>query len=144
MITVATTAVQGEDVLFEASEDNGVTWLKLVCLIKQDFEATRNVNKTNTQCGPLIGKGTLETGAPVEGAVNVAAPAGYASYAKLQEWMKEFTPVLVRQQSPTLTGSDLKNQTAAYMTDLKLSMPIDNIATFTAQFTGFGEWTITP
>lgn len=140
-LAIATTPLQGEDVLSEISTDNGVTWKAIVCLIKQGVEATRNVNKTNTQCGQLIGKGTLDLNIPVEGAVNVDAPAGYVSYKDLQGMIKDFTSVMYRSKSPA-DGSKYYNGTNAYLTDLKLDVPVDNIATFSGTLTGWGDWAI--
>ena len=144
-LAVAVTPAQGEDILLEVSVDGGTTWLKVFCLIKQGFDAARNVNKTNTQCGQLIGKGTLDFSIPVEGAVNVAVVAGYASYKQMQSWIDSFTALMARQKAPTSTGADFYNGINCYLTDLKLDMPVDNIATFSGTLTGYGTWvTVAP
>jgi hypothetical protein len=145
-IDIATVPVQGEDVLLEVSE-NGVDWYTLVCMIKQGWEATRNVNKTETQCGQLVGKGTLDITVPIEGAVNVVADdivdnAGFASYKKMQSWIKDFTPLQVRQLAPTGDGASFTNRSNAYLTDLKMDLPVDNIALFSGTLTGYGTWDI--
>lgn len=147
MIDVATTPVQGEELLLKVSDNNGVDWYTLVCVIKQGIEQTRNVNKTNTQCGQLIGKGTIDRKIPVEGAVNVIPDdivnnAGFASYKKMQEWFENFTSLLVDQRHPDNDGLSFANKGPAYLTDLKLDAPVDNICTFTATLDGWGAWVI--
>lgn len=147
MVEIQTVPVQGEELLLKVSDDNGANWYTLVCLVKQAFEATRNVNKTNTQCGQLIGKGTLDTSVPVEGAINVIPDdlvngAGFASYKKMQTWMKDFTALLVDQRHPDNDGASFANKINAYLTDLKMDAPVDNICTFSGTLTGFGAWTI--
>lgn len=143
MIDIQTTPVQGEDILLEVSDDNGENWYKIVCLTKQGFEFTRNINRTNTQCGQLIGKGTPEMNIPVEGAVNVVPDevGGFASYKKMQVWAKDFIALKARQVAPTGDGSSFINQINCYLTDIKLDLPVDNIAVFSGSLTGFGAWT---
>lgn len=147
MLNVATVPAQGEDLLLKVSEDNGENWLTLVCLVKQGFEFTRNVNETNTQCGQLIGKGTPSMNIPVEGAVNITEDAtlngaGFASYKKMQTWAKDFTPLIVKHEMPENDNTGFKNQVNAYLVDLKLDAPVDNICTFSATLRGWGTWTI--
>lgn len=125
-------------VLPEVSEDGGTTWLKLVCLAKQGFETTRTVNKTVTQCGTLVGLGPLDNTVPVEGAVNTDPDAGYASYFKMQGWIKNGTALMYRQ----VMDNDLYNGISCYLTDLKLDIPVDDIAKFSGTLTGFGTWDI--
>lgn len=137
-LNIATNAQQGDAVLAEVSADGGTTWLKLVCIIKQAFEATRNVNKTMTQCGQLVGKGVLDLSAPIEGAVNTDAPATYASYAEMQTWCKNFTALMFRQ----VMDNGLYNGINCYLTDLKLDLPVEDIGKFSGTLTGFGDWTI--
>lgn len=146
MIDIATVPVQGEDVILEISEDDFVNVWTLVCLIKQSFNFDRQTNKTNTQCGRLVGKGTYDLSLPFEGAMNVVEDAltnnaGYASYKKLQEWAKDFTALKVRQVSPTGDGQNFKNQMAGYLTKLNADLPVDNIMTFNGTFEGSGAWT---
>lgn len=143
-IDIAMVPVQGEDILLEVSDDNGENYYTLVCLIKQGWETTRNVNKTQTQCGTAIGKGILDNSIPVEGAVNVVEDVvgTYASYKKMQSWINDFTPLLVRQLAPTADGASFTNRTGAYLTDLKLDLPVNDIAKFSGTLMGFGTWTI--
>lgn len=143
---INTVPVQGEELLLKVSDDNGVNWYTLVCLVKQGFKYSRNVNKTNTQCGQLIGKGTPEMSIPVEGAINVIADdivnnAGFASYKKLCEWADNFTALLVKQEHPENDGASFKNQMNAYLTNIDMDAPVDNICTFSGTLEGFGAWT---
>lgn len=134
MLSIASNVQQGEGVLAEVSEDSGTTWLKLVCLIKQGFETTRAVNKTPTQCGVQVGLGPLDNSVPLEGAINTDPAAGYASYSKMQEWIDDGTALMFRQ----VMDNDLYNGISCYLTDLKLDIPVDDIAKFSGTLTGFG------
>ena len=138
MLNIASNVQQGELVLAEISADSGTTWLKLVCLIKQGFESTRQVNKTMTQCGQQVGLGSLDNTVPLEGAVNTNPTSGYASYENMQSWLKNGTALMFRQ----IMDNGLYNGINAYLTDLKLDLPVDDIAKFTGTLTGFGEWVI--
>lgn len=147
MLDIQTVPIQGDDLILEVSDDNGDNWYKIVCLIKQGFEFTRNPPKTNTQCGQLIGKGVPEMSIPIEGALNVVDDvlvdnAGYASYKKMQGWAKDFPALKARQLYPAGAGGDLTNRINCYLTDLKMDAPVDNIITFTGTLMGFGTWEI--
>lgn len=145
MIDKATIVAQGEDLLLKVSDDNGANYFTLVCLVKQGMEKTRNINKTNTQCGQQIGKGTIDRGIPVEGVIDtsiVDEAGGYASYKKMNEWFENFTPLIVDQRHPVNDGANFANKGPAYLTDLKLDAPVDNLVTWSATLTGFGAWVI--
>jgi predicted secreted protein len=146
-IEITTNPLQGEDLLLKVSPDNGETWYTIVCLIKQAIEKTRNVNKTQTQCGQLIGKGVPDVTLPIEGAVNAPVPAvaddeGFASYYLLNKWFHDFTPLMFTQKLPETPANSAAigvfNEGKCYITDLKMDAPVDNIITFSATLMVYG------
>jgi predicted secreted protein len=123
------------DLLVSISTDNGTTYKTLVCLTKSANALTRAVNKTVTQCGVFVSKGgAAEETVTIEGVVNVvvaAENANFLSYKELRAFVKNGTAVQVKQaNSDDGTGVEITGD--AYMSELNLDAPVDNIATFTA------------
>lgn len=133
MALVATTApVQGKDVLLSISTDNGVTHKTIVCLTKQGNELSATVNETETQCGNIVGIGTVKETIPFEGAVNVAPAAEqHVSYKELKAIVKAGNAVMYKQSYAT-TPDVVDSEGKAYITDLKSDMPVGNVVTFSA------------
>ena len=136
ILTPEKTPVQGIDVITEVSADNGTTYKKLVCMTKGGWQIQNQANVTKTQCGPFVGVSGAEETVPVEGVVNVIAgddATDFVSYAELKAWVKAGTALLVRQQTGGATPY-VTNNGKAYLTDLNLDVPMDNVCTFTATF----------
>lgn len=133
MALVATTApIQGSDVLLGISTDNGATFKTVVCLTKQGNELAATVNEVETQCGPLVGIGTVKETITVEGAVNIVPVAEtHISYKELKAIVKARSAIKFEQtyaDTPDVIDSEGK----AYITDLKHDAPVGNVVTFTA------------
>lgn len=140
MATATTAPLNGVDVFLEISTDNGTTYKKVVCLIKQGIEKTRGTNETETQCGTIVGKGSLKRTIPLEGAVNdviTAEQTTYLSYKELDAIIEAGNAVMVRIKHPAATGDLLDLEGKAYLTELKLDLPVNNIATFSGSLNMF-------
>lgn len=137
LLTPNKTPVQGVDVILEVSADNGVTYKKVVCMTKGGWQIQNPANITKTQCGTFVGLGGAEETVPVEGVVNIidsADASEFISYNELKGFAISGTPLLVRQQVPASGGGNpvLSNTGKAYLTDINLDVPMDNVCTFTA------------
>lgn len=134
MALSATTApIQGKDVLLQVSTDNGTTYKTIVCLTKQGNELAATVNETETQCGNIVGVGTVKETITFEGAVNVvpALETTFLSYADLKTIVKAGNSVMFKQTYAT-TPDEVDSEGKCYITDLKADMPVGNVVTFTA------------
>lgn len=139
-IGATTTPVQANDVVLEISTDNGSTYKKLVCLIKQGVEKTRSLNETETQCGVIPGLGPAKTTIPFEGAVNVIAvdeASTYVSYSDLLTIFEAGNAFKVRQKHPSADGAIFNFSGSCYLTELKLDQPVGNICTFSGSLSLF-------
>ena len=133
MPLVATTApIQGVDVLFKISTDNGENYKTVVCLTKQGNELAASVNELETQCGTLVGIGSVKETISIEGAVNIVPVAEtHLSYKDLKAIIKARQPVMY-QQTYADTPDVIDSEGKAYITDLKHDAPVGNVVTFTA------------
>lgn len=137
---VTTAPVNGIDIFLEISTDNGTTYKKVVCLIKQGIDKSRGNNETETQCGTIVGKGSLKQSIPIEGAVNdvlTAEQVNYLSYTQLDAIITDGTAVMVKIKHPADTGAVVNLSGKAYLTDLKLDIPMNNVATFSGTLSLF-------
>lgn len=132
--------VHGDELLITISTDNGATKKTLVCLTKSANSLTRSINKTVTQCGVIASKGgAADETIEVEGVVNVvvaAENAQFMSYKEMRSLIKDGTAVQVTQANST-DGTGVEIEADAYLSDLKLDVPTENVATFTATLTVF-------
>lgn len=136
ILTPNKTPVQGVDVVSEISTDNGTTYKKIICVTKKGWQIQNSANVTKTQCGPFVGLGGAEETVPVEGVVNVVTgddADDYVSYAELKTLAKAGTSIMIRQQTSGGTPY-ISNTGKAYLTDLNLDIPMDNVCTYSATF----------
>lgn len=137
---MSTTApIQGKDVLLSISTDNGTTWKKVVCLIKQGYELSMESTRTVTQCGALVGIGLATESIPFEGALNIV-PAGDAStdlsFKELKTIAKAGNAIMYKQ-AYAATPAIIDSEGKAYLKDLKADIPVNNVVTFSATLEAF-------
>lgn len=137
---------QGQEVLLRISEDNGTTWLYLVCAENQTNDATRDMKERTTQCGTIVGKGaSVKRNIGFKGVYNritdaVASGEGYASGKNLKTWLKDGTALIVEQVVGD--GTTYKNKSNAYVSNYKEDIPVDDVIGFDVSFFMWGTWTI--
>jgi hypothetical protein len=143
---MATNELKSTLVPLEFSEDDGTTWLTVVCRKTSDFNVDVNITEEETDCGTIVAPGTVKWGGNVEGVLNTAPTATQASWKKLLTWATSGTKILYRQQSPGTgtPGTDFYQSGECYISNLKQNYATANNIVFSATFKGNGALDITP
>ncbi len=99
-------AIQSSLVPLEVSEDNGLTWLQIICMSDYSVSMESQTTDTLTQCGIAIGSGPIKFGASGTFVDDSAPGAGQATLNKMLTWQQIKEQIMFRIQWPQgSTGS---------------------------------------
>jgi predicted secreted protein len=136
--------VNGKDVKTKISIDAGVTYLDLVCETSGGIEITSSPTTTATKCGTKTAAGVPEWSIPIEGLVETVPAGTEISYEQLLAAIINGTALKVKILTPDPAGTDFYHQGDCVLTDLSLSLPADDYASFTGTLSGNSTLDITP
>jgi hypothetical protein len=136
--------INGKDVKTEVSFDGGTTYLELVCETGGGIDITSSPKSTPTKCGTKTAAGVPEWSIPIEGIVETAPAGTEASYEQLLGAIIAGTALKVKLRSPNPAGTDFYHAGDCVITDLKLSLPAEDYASFTGTLSGNSTLDITP
>lgn len=140
---MSVTALQSSQVPFYVSTD-GIDYKMIVC--KRGIRI--NINDSNvaseaTDCGPILGIGSVDWDFELDAILNISPDAGVQeSYEQVLYWKVNQTLLYVRFNHPDSAGTNFKHQGQAYLTNLTGQVQQGNAMNFTAKFTGTGTLTI--
>lgn len=147
---MAATEIQSLKVPFQVSEDNGTTWITIVCINEHTAPLTTDTTDTNTQCGIFTGVGPVKA-APTFNAVASTTPeAGQASVKQITNWAANQTRLKYRLQDPIVDGSDGSAGSLLYLSgsgiisSLTMTFTVGDVAKFNGTLSLQGTISTTP
>jgi hypothetical protein len=133
--------IQASFVPLEVSEDNGVTWLQLVCLENYSIPLDTQVTETSTFCGNAVGVGITKHSVSGSAVCEQNPTGSQVTLNKMMQWQQINEKILYRSQYPETGGSIGGNfffKGSGYVTKVETKWANQDVVKFDFEITGDG------
>ncbi len=134
--------IQASQVSLQISEDQGTTWLDLVCIDNFDISFDTQTTETNTFCGIALGVGAIKHSVKGSAVCEAIPDVDQATLNKVLNWQKSKERIMYRVEYPATGGSVGANffmEGTGYFTAIDTKFANLDVVKFDFTISGDGE-----
>jgi hypothetical protein len=134
--------IQASLVPLQVSENQGTTWLDVVCVDNFDISFDTQTTETNTFCGIALGVGATKHAVKGTAVCEASPLTGQATLNKFLNWQQSKERIMYRAEYPGTGGSVGSNfflSGTAYVTNVDTKFANLDVVKFDFTLSGDGE-----